>query len=400
MNKAARVHQLKRHIDQYGADKASWYVTWREPDGKLKSQSCGPGSKGKMAATKKADKIHSQLLTETYKAEKRSTWKEFREAYNSKILEAMESRTREVVRLSLDIFERLVKPVKMTSITSEAIAEFISKRRSEEGRPARAGATDNGKPILEKTTISTATVNRDLRNIKSCLRIAHEWGDIKSVPKITFLKENSKLPTYVSPEHFEAIYAACESAKHPNDIPNVTPSDWWKGLITLAMLTGWRIGQILDLKWKDIDLEAGTAVSQAESNKGGRDVKIPLHPIVLDHLRLLSGSFDPYVFPWNKGRALIWIQFRGIQTNAKMPDGTSMERGGKRGQWYGFHDLRRGFATMNAGHIDLFRLQTLMQHVSLETTKGYVNLAKSLTESVESLHVPGFLADQSAKKVK
>jgi len=55
---------------------------------------------------------------------------------------------------------------------------------------------------------------------------------------------------------------------------------------------------------------------------------------------------------------------------------------------------------MNAEHIDLFRLQTLMQHVSLETTKGYVNRAKSLTESVESLHVPGFFADQSSKKLK
>jgi integrase len=400
MLKAARVHQDKRQVEKVGTEKASWYVTWREPDGKIRTQSCGAGSKGKMAADKKADKIHAELLTETYQTSKRSTWKDFREAYEQKILEPMEPQTREVVRQSLDVLERLVRLNKMTSITSETIAEFVSRRKAESGAPIRKGTTDKGKPIFEKTAISTATVNKDLRNIKACLRTAYEWGDIKTVPKITFLKEKSKLATYVSPEHFEAIYAACESAKYPSDIPNVTPGDWWKGLITLAMLTGWRIGQILDLKRADIDLNLGTAISQAESNKGGRDVKIPLHPIIVEHLRILSGSFDDYVFPWNKGRALIWIQFRAIQENAKLADGSPLPRGGKFGRWYGFHDLRRGFATMNAGKIDLFRLQTLMQHVSLETTKTYVNLAKSLNESVEALHVPQFLKDQSNKKVE
>ena len=55
---------------------------------------------------------------------------------------------------------------------------------------------------------------------------------------------------------------------------------------------------------------------------------------------------------------------------------------------------------MNAGNIDLFKLQTLMQHTSLETTRGYVNMAKSLNESVASLHVPAILNGQSNRIAK
>ena len=60
--------------------------------------------------------------------------------------------------------------------------------------------------------------------------------------ELFFLKEYSKLATYVTPEHFGAIYNACEFAKFPDGIPNVTPAAWWRGLVTLAMMTGWRIG--------------------------------------------------------------------------------------------------------------------------------------------------------------
>ncbi|WP_083842885.1 site-specific integrase [Schlesneria paludicola] len=50
--------------------------------------------------------------------------------------------------------------------------------------------------------------------------------------------------------------------------------------------------------------------------------------------------------------------------------------------------MRRGFATLNAESMDLFELQKLMQHKSLETTRGYVNMAKRLNRAVSNLFVP------------
>ena len=155
-------------------------------------------------------------------------------------------------------------------------------------------------------------------------------------------------------------------------------------------MTGWRINQLRALRWDDVDLEAGFAFSQAEDNKGRRDVRIPLHPVIVNHLRKLEGSFDRYVFAWNHNNRTLWSHFHVIQEAAKLADGSPMPRAGKEG-WYGFHDLRRGFATENAEEMDLFELQTLMQHKSLETTKLYVGMTKKLNNAVNSLKVPNVL---------
>jgi hypothetical protein len=52
------------------------------------------------------------------------------------------------------------------------------------------------------------------------LRTAHDWGYVAKVPKFPFEKEAKKLPSYMSDEHFLAICAKCEIAKHPLDLAN------------------------------------------------------------------------------------------------------------------------------------------------------------------------------------
>jgi hypothetical protein len=63
---SAWVFQDPKQVAKRGADKASWYAGWIDPDGKKRCTSCGPGAKGKQAAEKLADKTHSQLVTGTY----------------------------------------------------------------------------------------------------------------------------------------------------------------------------------------------------------------------------------------------------------------------------------------------------------------------------------------------
>jgi integrase len=374
MHSKARVHQLPKHIEKYRADQASWYVSWREPDATQKTQSFGPGSKGKMLADKMADKIHAQLLTETYQSKKNQDWSEFWTEYEEKVLSSSPTNSAGAARLSIAHFVRIVKPKKLKSITTNVIDGFIAKRREEK--------TNAGK------VISAATVNRDLRYVRSVLKTAKKWKRITETPEFAFLAVPKKLPTYVAADHFAAIYNAAGAATAPRDIPNVSSEDWWRGILIVGYMTGWRLGQLLELKRADIDLENGTAVTMAEveGNKGGRDVKIPLHPVTIEHLRRVI-TFNEFVFPWNFGRWRIWPEFAKIQDAAKMPDDKPLPKLGKAGKRFGFHDLRRGFATLNAG-IDVFRLQALMQHKSLETTKLYVNMANSLQATVDGLFVP------------
>ena len=59
--------------------------------------------------------------------------------------------------------------------------------------------------------------------------------------------------------------------------------------------------------------------------------------------------------------------------------------------FYGFHDFRRAFATMNAATRSADALQSLMQHRDYQTTQRYINLARQLNPAVANLYVPKFL---------
>ena len=313
-------------------------------------------------------------------ANERATWDQFFERYTKHVEARYDTASRKVAMLSIRTFIRIAKPKRMRTVDTAKIDEFIGKRLKETGNRKTA----DGKPL----TVSLATINWELRYIKAALRLAADWGFIDKVPRMRFLKPQLKLPTYVTPEHFAAMFQACEVTTMPSDVPNVSPVDWWRGLLVLLYMTGWRIGQTLKLKREDIDLEAGTALTRADANKGRRDQLLPLHPLAIEHLRPLAGSFDSRVFPWDHDNRTLWSEFGRIQEAAKLPDDSPMPKAGKNGGWYGFHDLRRGFATANAASMNLFELQSLMQHESLETTKGYVSMAGQLNKTVQRLFVP------------
>ena len=58
---------------------------------------------------------------------------------------------------------------------------------------------------------------------------------------------------------------------------------------------------------------------------------------------------------------------------------------------YGFHDLRRAFATVNAETLTADSLRKLMRHRSYSTTQRYINMASQLNRAIEGLHVPKVL---------
>ena len=57
-------------------------------------------------------------------------------------------------------------------------------------------------------------------------------------------------------------------------------------------------------------------------------------------------------------------------------------------EFYGFHDLRRGFATANADALSVSQLQQMMRHSSYLTTQRYVNMAEQLDTVTDRLTVP------------
>jgi integrase len=352
-------------------DKAPWSAGWVDPEGRKRSKRIGSKSRAEKYARKK----EGELAAGTYETEIRKKWNEFKPEYERRILALMPPQTQEVILQSLEKFREIVKPVKVATIRTATIDDFIAKRREERGR----------KP---GSKVSPATINKDLRHLKAALRIAQEWGYLPKVPKIRMVKEPKKLPRFVTPEHFADMYGACDVAVRPA-VQDYSAVDWWRGVLMFAYMTGWRISEIVGtLTWDDVSLDDAHAVTRHGDNKGKRDERVPLHSVVIEHLRKLV-DLGPLVFPWSHGRTMLYKEFNRIQDaagiNLPCPEKHEHTDACHR---YGFHDLRRAFATMNADRLTGDSLQALMRHKSYQTTQRYINMARQLDQSVKVLYVP------------
>ena len=380
MNKTVWIFQYPADVRKKGAQIASWYVGWYDLNGRRHSESCGPGSRGKNKAEKRQRRLQAELDLGVHQPPSKKTWHDFRKEYEAKILPNLTRESGDQIRAALNHFERLTRPGRVDQITTPTVDQFVMARRKERGK--------NPGSIL-----SPATINKDLRHIKAALKVACDWEYLPKMPKIRMVREPEKLVRYVTPDDFAKIYReGCPLACLP-DSPNLgyRPELWWKALLALAYMTGWRISELLALRWEDVDHCAGTIITRHGDNKGKRDERVPVHPVVVEHLQQIR-SKGPLVFPWSHDERGLWKEFGRIQAAVGINlvcrenhEHTSACH------VYGFHDLRRAFATVNAPRMKPEVLQKMMRHKSYKTTLGYINNAERIDEAVAELRVPDVL---------
>jgi len=102
-----------------------------------------------------------------------------------------------------------------------------------------------------------ATINRELAVIRRAYKLAttgkHKKVSPNAVPAIVLFPENNAREGFVEYEDF------MELVRHlPSPLDDVA---WF------AYLMGWRRGQVVSLKWTDVNREAGTVIRRAEFNK-------------------------------------------------------------------------------------------------------------------------------------
>ena len=176
----------------------------------------------------------------------------------------------------------------------------------------------------------------------------------------------------ITPEHVQAIYGACDVATMPKGL-HCEPAEWWWALLLFALTTGWRIEEILLFRRDDLDFGTGAILTRAADNKAGRNDMDHLPPVALDHVKDVV-DFGPVVFCWPHNELTLWVEFHRIQEAAGIrlpcPD-AGRHQCTPTCHVYGFHALRRGYATLNADTMPAPVLQRKMRHRSFTTTLRY-----------------------------
>lgn len=121
--------------------------------------------------------------------------------------------------------------------------------------------------------------------------------------------------------------------------------------------------------------------------------------MIVELLRPLR-SPHPKVFRWDLEHKPLRDAFHKLQPAA----GISLDCANPRQhecspawQFYGFHDLRRAFATLNATRVSKEVLQSLMQHSSYLTTQWYINIAGQLQPKLADLFVTPALLTKNTR---
>jgi integrase len=136
----------------------------------------------------------------------------------------------------------------------------------------------------------------------------------------------------------------------------LTLGDPWSAFARVLMLTGQRLATVENMRWQDLDLDAGTWTVPGEFMKGGDDHTVPLAPAVVAIIRDIELDGD-FVFTATgerlNGRSRFrqrWRQAADDQRLAPMPDWT-------------LHDLRRTMASgMSRLGIALHVIELCLDH--------------------------------------
>ncbi|HOK56911.1 MAG TPA: tyrosine-type recombinase/integrase [bacterium] len=225
-----------------------------------------------------------------------------------------------------------------------------------------------------ETGIKHSTLNRELACLKTILNKAKEWGYIDKIPKIKLFKENNQRVRYLTDDEEEKLL-------------KIAPEPL-KSIIIVGLNTGMRQGEILNLRWKDIDLKEGIIIIGDSKSKEKRI--IPMNETLKNiFINLLTIGGKEYIFENRNGErysgSYITHWFERIVKQASIKD-------------FRFHDLRHTFASRLVmkgvsvkvvqellGHKD-YRMSLRYSHLSPEVKKQAVEILDKDKNLAQILH--------------
>jgi integrase len=204
----------------------------------------------------------------------------------------------------------------------------------------------------EKQFISPATVNRGLNCLSSLYNRAIEWGKATNNPmsKIKPFKVQNKITRFLEIDEIEKLLANC--------------CEHLKPVVITALHTGMRKSEILNLKWRDIDIKRG--IIHLLDTKNGEKREVPMNEIVQKTIiGVLKNPESQYVFCNKEGKPY---------ENVRKSFSTALKNAGIIN--FRYHDLRHTFASqLVMSGVDLNCVRELLGHKSLAMTLRYSHLS-------------------------
>jgi integrase len=222
--------------------------------------------------------------------------------------------------------------------------------------------------------LNRKSINNHLTALRKLLNLAVEWDRLERAPKVRGFALKTQP---VNEDEFLTFEEA-------DRLIRATSSEW-RPMIAVALKTGLRVGELLALRWGDVDVVAGQIVvrrtlwhGEEGAPKGGRHRPVPLSEEAAATLKVHRHLRGPYVFCSEAGSRLTHSTVKDVVPQACLRAGLA-----KRITWHG---LRHTFAShLVMRGASLKAVQELLGHESIEMTLRYAHLTPDVRRATVRL---------------
>lgn len=311
-----------------------------------------------------AEAIHGKVLTEIVEGKwfginpaKAYTFDELMEKFMREHAPRREENTRKSYKVSLKNLTKFFSMMPLSEITPKTISAYMEKRLKEGIKPA--------------------SINSEFSMLSKAFTLAvkeWEWANENPCMKVSKLQENNKRTRWLTPDEEKMLL---DHAK-----------GYLKGqlleIILVALYTGMRESEILNLRWEDIDFNQKIITILKTKNKEPRSMPMnqTIHTLLAVKSKSKIRSISGHIFTTGDGTKM------GVMNMLRAFSLVTKKAGIEN---FRFHDLRHTFATrLVQKGVDIYSVAKLLGHKNLTVTQRYAH------HSTESLRPFVMLMDQDS----
>jgi integrase len=339
----------------------AWYAKYRFPDGRQVQKKLGPAwtGRGRPAAGYFTKRLAEDWLRSTLEQARRGTL-----AGQVRTGATFADAAAEFLRYAEH--DRGVKPSTLRDYRSNLNAHLLPAFGTLALESITPQAIENWRASL--SGLSARTTNKLLVVMHGVLRRAQHVWDLPTNPVDRVEKYRQRASGDIDVFSPEEVMALVRAAGSEQDA----------AIFLTAAFTGLRRGELLALRWRDIDfagsmirVRASYAGGQLTTPKSGKVRSVPLASEVAQALARLSDRDE-----WTEDDDLVFVGLAGGYLDGsalRRRYAAALARAGLRP--LRFHDLRHTFGTRMIAVADIRRLQEWMGHADVQTTMRYLHYA-------------------------
>lgn len=198
------------------------------------------------------------------------------------------------------------------------------------------------------------------RNYHSAIKKFYDicLGQKNKFKYIPYARKSNKLPIVLSVQEIQSMFGVCENIKH-------------KVILSLLYSAGLRVGELINLKWENID--RSRMVINIIQAKGKKDRQVSLSEDLIPLLEKYWNEYKPKEYVLN-GQSSIQYSERSVNEVIKQ----LAEKAGIKKRVYA-HLIRHCYAThLVESGTDINIIQRLLGHSSVKTTAIYTHISHNL----------------------